>query len=282
MLYRSRALYVYILLLPFIAISFDAHAEWVLSVTGGADTLQVSEQILQTTMGGAAAGSAGNMHSYLGVWPHHTDPVNGPRYYAAFVVGSLYVKGNRKSTGVSHSIGGDLEVKWTWVDEDFDSANNYIWDYSVKGEIAADARVELEDNGGYGKSEAYAEIRLVAAGVDIPAQDENIGASAGAEVRADGEAWTGFGLGIDGFDVSWDAGGQQLDATETLTRTVTLSDTKRPGSRCWVKVHTLVSATLHSFHDTFKWENSCSARAYMLGDGEYSLYTLQSPEYSPE
>lgn len=280
--FRNTLLFTIAAFFPFICAS--AHADWVLSVTGAADDQKVVTAIEQTSSAGTPLGtSAGHIYTYLGIWPGHVDPVNGVRYNAAYAVGSLYVLGSRKSVGDDCDISGDMEVRWTWEDEDDHSASDYIWDYSIKGMISADARVELEDNGGYGKAEAYAEVKLVAAGVNIPAAEETTGVSVGAEVKQNGESFNGIGIGIIAANISWQPGGQQLDASQTQTRTVTLSDIKRPGSACWIKSHTFAAGTLGKFHDTTKFENSFAANAYLLcGVSEYTLYKMSAPYYSPE
>jgi len=281
MTYGSRGLFLFVGVAAFLSFQMQASASWNFTVSGRGVPLSSSTSIQKYNMAGASTGSAGTIDSsLLREHPNHPDV-----YYAAHVYGEVHVGPTSKSGGTSVSISGDKEWRWTWVVEDGKIADDYIWDYSVKGKAYADVQIKIDDNGGYGKAEAHAWVKLEASAVNIPARSESVAVVAGAEVREDGGALTGVGFEAGttggGLSLDWEWGGVQLYAGQTITQYVTLSDVKRPGSVCWVKIHTSGSGTMGAFHDTYQYSNDCTAGAGIVYHG-YSLHKLQEPFYSPE
>lgn len=259
----------------------SVHAGWSLTVSGatsdGAQTIQIGKTGLDGT---PKSGSSGEMHKAL----YQQSPNITPVYYASTVTGEVNVGSSSKSESTSTAITGDKEWRWQWVPEEGKNVDDYVWEYSVKGQASAAADVKLDDNSGFGKAESDAWVKIQADSENSSPDSDSVSVTAGAEVRADGDALTGIGWGFGGgsgsASISWENGGSQLFAGHSVTKWVTLSEVLRPGVVCWVKVHTSAGGTMGQYHDTFHYGNDLAADAGIVQS--YSLLKLDAPYFLPE
>lgn len=263
-----------------LALQSTASAGWLLTVTGTQTDQAGSTPIPRTDMNNQNPSTAGNLKKVLQrQYPEYLDA-----YYAAHVsVSAVRCGAYQKSSGVSDTVSGDKKWLWTWDGNPDQNVDEWAWDYSVKGMATADASVELDDNGGYGKIEAGSWVKVEADSLNSDPRESSVAVGAGAEVRADGGALTGFGIqaGADGggISLSWESGGTQLDAYRSVTEYVIISELVRPGLQCWVWVHTSASATVGEFHDTFKYENYCTGFGGV--EETYTIQNLKAPHFLP-